>query len=205
MGYFDSIQEHGFLSILIACILIIINIVSSYIMLNRNIKIETITKDRNVNIEKVRTLMAENLLSAHKLKRTVSILFTQRKMDIRNNVKYSDKYTEAINNYYEALNDFTYTYDLLMLYIKSIDPLVDTSRIEEIYARFDKNIKITLKTKITNIIVLDEIDKEKQEYDDKYTANIAHIKEYSTTFIKQWLEESYIEVLGKRRYNKLKR
>ncbi|RPF55177.1 hypothetical protein [Abyssicoccus albus] len=209
MGIFDSIQEHGITSIVVAIVLIGINLYMTNRMQNRSIKIETITKERNLNIEKVRGLMADNLSSAHKVRSHVSKLCSCQKKYNQNPEEHKEERIQLESEYYELIAEHSHLYNLLSLYLLSIDPLVDTKKINERYTELSNVIKINIKECVGKIDdeTLDEqvINKNLKKYKEDYNYFMKNIIKESSVFIKQWLEESYIEVIGKKRYTKLKK
>ncbi|TDM32127.1 hypothetical protein ETI03_00080 [Macrococcoides canis] len=205
MGFFDSIQEHGWVSVFLAIGLVAVNIFFSNRSLNRSLQIETITKARNENIEKIRTLIAENLQKSYKVKDTVYGIYNAREacvknQDCNNNFK---SFHQPKTDYYSSLYDSKYSYDLLMIYIKSIDPLMDTSKMEKLFDDLMRSMTIS----INNIEFESDLQKRKDaryKYNNDYKDNSTSVKNEAADFIKHWLEESYSEVLGKSRYSKLK-
>lgn len=51
---------------------------------------------------------------------------------------------------------------------------------------------------------LTKLKEARYKYNNDYKDNSTNIKNEAADFIKNWLEESYSEVLGKSRYSKLK-
>ncbi|MGK0576003.1 hypothetical protein [Macrococcus capreoli] len=205
MGFFDSIQEHGWVSVFLAIGLVAVNIFFSNRSLNRSLQIETITKARNENIEKIRTLIAENLQKSYKVKDTVYGIYKAReacvkKQDCNNNFK---SFHQAKTDYYSSLYDYKYSYDLLMLYIKSIDPLMDTSKMEKLFDDLMRSTTVNIND-IEYESDLTKLKDARYKYNNDYKDNSTNIKNEAADFIKNWLEESYTEVLGKSRFSKLK-
>lgn len=205
MGFFDSIQEHGMTSIIFAFVLVMLNLAFSNFMADRSIHIETITKARNENIEKIRTLIAENLQKSYKVKDSVYSLFKAHEdCIVESDCKESSKkFHSAKSDYYKHLYDYKYSHDLLLLYIKSIDPLMDTKKMEKLFDDLMASTTINIK-EISSVQNSSQLNQMRYEYKKKYGEKTTQIKNEAAEFIKNWLEESYSEVLGKRKYNRLK-